>query len=1017
MQIIFLPAKNINHSMQNTVDNIKKIDTSLHKIKIFVPDKLSLEMEKMIFKRLNIDCTFDIEVTTINRFCNKHLKKHDIDVKYLSKIGGIILTNKILNEKNINLKCLKKENFSYAYSSEIYKTLSQLKSCMTESESLQTFNSKNLQLQNKINDLGMLLNEYNIAKADLLDANDVITATILTLQDDEYKDEIFFFVGYDDYTFQGYAFIERLIQLCHSTYLCVYQNTDSKNRHIYPNQTYERLRFVATKLACVSKVIPGKLEQDNLHTYLTDNLFALSNLSYTTYKNEDVVLFGANTIDEEIEYVARKIREGVLNGYSFNEFGVCVYGLDKFADKIKRSFDKYEINYYIDTKHSLFNTELCRFVSAYLSLVQNNFDNDSLCDFCANALCPLTKDEKIKLLKYLQKTKRCGSFHSIELKTDENILDSIKKLNIIFDNINIDKTSKSKQILEDLNTLFANLSIESALINIANEIENLYEQKILMRSFDSLIEVLNEIETHYAESNLTCFIDILKNSSKEQSITPLPLSIDCVEVSDSNENFKTYKNLFIINCTKNTAPSVVQDCGIILDKEIVELHNTAEIAPSISYINKLAKFQLFNLAQCFDKSLTITMSIVDNYQKSELVNELQKRFFIAKHDTDETQILPLPIHSAIDYKYLPLSKIDYSEYTCDKNRNENNGVPYDKYLSEDNCDILLKKGYVSSSQLEKYFACPFYHFASYGLKLKEKEVADLQAFDFGNFMHELVKVYYESKKDIIDIQNFCKDFVSKKLPKSHYSKNLQFKNSLTNECLRLLTKLNYQDKNSQFVPTYFEFGLSEQNFFKTSELTLVSKVDRIDLVSDAFRIVDYKTGGDKPDFDDLYYGKKIQLFLYAMLTQKKLNLPCVGVFYLPIRNKFTDNADKMYSLQGFYLNDLNVAKLMDIRLGNEEFLKSDIINIELKKDLTFKKCEYSLTKSEFEKIYDYVDALCQQAIVEIKKGYIEPSPATKNNCKYCPYLQLCKKNSLKINCRKNSKIKKSFITGGKEENE
>ena len=67
---------------------------------------------------------------------------------------------------------------------------------------------------------------------------------------------------------------------------------------------------------------------------------------------------------------------------------------DKFADKIKRSFDKYEINYYIDTKHSLFNTELCRFVSAYLSLVQNNFDNDSLCDFCANALCPLTKDEK-----------------------------------------------------------------------------------------------------------------------------------------------------------------------------------------------------------------------------------------------------------------------------------------------------------------------------------------------------------------------------------------------------------------------------------------------------------------------------------------------------------------------------------------------------------------------------------------------------------------------------------------------
>ena len=64
-----------------------------------------------------------------------------------------------------------------------------------------------------------------------------------------------------------------------------------------------------------------------------------------------------------------------------------------------------------------------------------------------------------------------------------------------------------------------------------------------------------------------------------------------------------------------------------------------------------------------------------------------------------------------------------------------------------------------------------------------------------------------------------------------------------------------------------------------------------------------------------------------MLTQKKLNLPCVGVFYLPIRNKFTDNADKMYSLQGFYLNDLNVAKQMDVRLGVKEFFKKVILSI------------------------------------------------------------------------------------------
>ena len=75
MQIIFLPAKNINHSMQNTVDNIKKSTLLCTKLKFLCQTNCRSKWKKMIFKRLNIDCTFDIEVTTINRFCNKHLKK------------------------------------------------------------------------------------------------------------------------------------------------------------------------------------------------------------------------------------------------------------------------------------------------------------------------------------------------------------------------------------------------------------------------------------------------------------------------------------------------------------------------------------------------------------------------------------------------------------------------------------------------------------------------------------------------------------------------------------------------------------------------------------------------------------------------------------------------------------------------------------------------------------------------------------------------------------------------------
>ena len=65
MKLNILKSLNLKHSIQNTIETIKNLGNS--DICVIVPDKLSATMERLIFERLNIECSFNINVSTLNR--------------------------------------------------------------------------------------------------------------------------------------------------------------------------------------------------------------------------------------------------------------------------------------------------------------------------------------------------------------------------------------------------------------------------------------------------------------------------------------------------------------------------------------------------------------------------------------------------------------------------------------------------------------------------------------------------------------------------------------------------------------------------------------------------------------------------------------------------------------------------------------------------------------------------------------------------------------------------------------
>ena len=113
-----------------------------------MPDKLSLFMEKFLFELMNISASFNIKVATLNRFAKK--KCVIAKEQQISKVGSILLINKILNDNIDNLKAIKSKVYSFTYAENIFKTIIQLKASKIGWQEMQMFESIDEQLKNKV---------------------------------------------------------------------------------------------------------------------------------------------------------------------------------------------------------------------------------------------------------------------------------------------------------------------------------------------------------------------------------------------------------------------------------------------------------------------------------------------------------------------------------------------------------------------------------------------------------------------------------------------------------------------------------------------------------------------------------------------------------------------------------------------------------------------------------------------------------------------------------------------------
>lgn len=973
------------------------------KIEIIVPDKLSLFMEKFFFEKMNLESSFDIRVSTLNRFAKKNLA---IDKNFtISKLGSILLIHNVMNENIDNLLALKSKAYSFTYAENIFRTIAQIKASKITADELMSFTSSDEQLKNKIHDLGLIYGGYETKKAGLLDASDQFLASVMTVEQGR-EDSRLVFVGFDDFTAIEYSIIERLA-ISNGVTIFNYR-TNNGNKQIYNHEIIDQLKTIAYINELPFEIEDREYVFDEFRTNLERNLYNIKHVEIKA-EQDKIRVFSGNSVTDEIEWVARDIRKKILLGDKYANFGVAVYGIESSLIKIKEIFSKYEINYYLDSEMPLNKSIFYKFL---LSIFKYNFNSYNLChliDVINSPFFVLDRDAKDQLISKLISINFKGKILD-KTNIGEKLQDSLLALKNFLSYFDIDKTTTTAEYIEKIKLANVDLKISDTLETLANNNVDLQHKIVLTKSYKIVLELLEEILKFNIGMPIESFVDVFEHIAGVVNINNLPLTLDAVKIVDANNTMEIFDNLYIVNMTADNAPSLKYDCGVILDTEIEKLNFSHKLSPTIAHINKLSKLRVYNLVSLFEDTLTITYS----NNPSEVIKEFMNKVVF---NVDGQDYLLAPISSLGFGEYEALSDWDYITESC-KNNLENTNISSfinknkDFSLnSKENLEKIKNINTISASRLEEYFRCPLKMFLSSRLKINPRIDPDIQSFDIGNILHDILYVYYKLDKNVGDVYEFCKKKVYEHIDHDERLKlnanNLIIKN-LIDEAVRTIEGMNYIDENSSFAPDkrYLEYDFSKTPL-RLSNINIVGKIDRVDRSyndnedSHMLRVVDYKSGNANPSLKELYYGQKLQLFLYSTAIENILkDSAVVGCFYLKLHNDYTRELGNCYSLNGFFINEENIIKSFDKRLVPGR--KSDIVNVNMTSSGLARRFvgNKELSSSEMSRLKEYAKSVSEKAVDEIKSGYIQPSPSgISNPCDFCPYLQICMKNSAGVSYR------------------
>ncbi|MBR0183916.1 MAG: PD-(D/E)XK nuclease family protein [Clostridia bacterium] len=476
-------------------------------------------------------------------------------------------------------------------------------------------------------------------------------------------------------------------------------------------------------------------------------------------------------------------------------------------------------------------------------------------------------------------------------------------------------------------------SIENTRNKILDFFDNLKKNTNNFGFFKSIINISQD-KFYKKNKNYDIFINILKSLNLKNSYT---------------------NNFFEI---KNVLREKFQNIKILPDKK-----NQVSLISDIENYSPLRKESIFLLIKNCDE--------LTKYEK--IIEKFDKKYIIFLEDKN----LKFNIINSENFFEQKISKSNFMKNT--------------KF----NIEFFNNRIDLNISQIENYYKCSIFFLFSSILKIENKRKFSFDALEYGSLVHSVLEKYLKNFYNLnnkLNIKKIVEEYMLNKFSLIYSKYKLDYMiNKISENLIFIIDKILKINQKDDFIPSEFEVKINrkiklENNFF----INLNGKIDRIDIdkKNKKIRIIDYKTGKKKFDFNDILYGTDLQAAIY-LNSYNIEGYEKSGAFYFSTKKPLI-NID-------YNQNDI------EKKIENSFFYQG--ISTE---NLDNNKNIFKLDKTQMDIMLKYSDFMIKQAVRNILNGEIYKNPKNflNNNfgCEVCEYKNICK--NFNVNFIKTKRYKK-----------
>ena len=1051
-------------------NDIKK-EIENKKIYLVVPEQSNLTAEQKLFKELDVETLMNVEVLTLSRMATRVLD--DVGEKtrrLLTQVGKNMIIYDMLSKEKSKLKFLGKSDKNIDIVSNL---ITEFKKHNITTDFLSNLKIEEEYTKLKVEDIKKIYTKYEEKlQGSFVDENDELTLLYENLDKvDLFKDSIIYFDDFLGFTTQEYKIFEKLISQAYKVMVTIPADslfiTKKENDIFYFNKKFAKklIEIASEKNIKVTDIFLDKnnrTQKEDLK-YL-EEAFAFNKLKKYSEQVENIKLICSENPYIEIENIAKTIFKLVKEEkYRYKDFLVIAGTVEEYRDDIKIIFSKYDIPVFVDEKKELNQNILIKYIIAMIDIFAKNWSFDSVFNYIKTGLLEINNLEICEFENYclkwgIRNKKWFEKFEYEPANDKQTYFEELRKkiINPLYDFKN--KISENRTVKEITKCLYEfllqnniNIILDSKIKKINNiEIVNEYNT-----SYKVLVKLLDEIVYIFGDEKISFerYKEILQVGLNSSELGKIPALQDGVVFGDiSRSRGSDIKVEFLIGVNDGKIPSsnkvegyfndddrrILGEIGVELAKDSKD--NMYEEQFNIYRMLTLSSERLYISYSASDKSgesirpsilikkLTRIFDLqyeqlenfeITNYKSTfENVLELYKQFLNGDELSEQDKNL-------ISYFYNKESKAFQTAIS---------GLNYTNMAENINKQNIIrlygKTLQTSISKLEQYEGCPFSFHMKYGLKLQEKRELQMRSLDTGNFMHEVIDMFFENLKNnnldikIIedeDIEKIVAKIIDELFQTSKYyvfSSTAKFKilsRRLKKVVLTSIKYIVYTLKNSKFNVFGNEVEFSKNSEYKpivvelddNTKVEITGKIDRVDVGKlndkEYVRIIDYKSSVKSLDFNKVVAGLQIQLITYLDDICEQFNFNPSGILYMSLidnivkapknlsNETIAEEIKKNFRMQGVVLADIEVAKMMDTNL--EPGTSSNIIPFTIKKEGTITESRSNtITNADFSNLQKKVKKIIKQISKEILNGNVEIKPyyyQKSTPCEYCNYKTIC----------------------------